>query len=175
MILTCFFSMLTLISSIICSCLVFYNEKSRTEINSKEVLANNDVYKSSTIIYNQDNTLYLTGLEPGFSMQQSFSITNNNSDAISYSINWDNVESTWGNNNKPEEFVYSLVCSNGEEVKDKTMPIAFKDYSIVEKSTLKTNQTNNCTITITFINTYEDQFYNMNNTFGGTYKVVIND
>lgn len=177
MILTCIFSVLTLISSIICSSLVFYNEKARTEINSEEVLAANNIYKNSTIIYDQNNSIKLSGLEPGFSMQQSFSITNNNSNTIKYNIEWTSVVSTWAESTeaRPEEFLYSLSCSNGEKVDNKKMPVSEKDYVILENLELKTNNTNTCTISITFLNTGLDQSYNLNKSFGGTYKILIKE
>ena len=180
MILTCLFSVLTLISSIICSSLVFYNEKARTEINSEEVLAANNIYKNSTIIYDQNNNLKLSGLNPGFSVQQTFSITNNNSNTIKYNIEWTNVTSTWAENtegmqSRPEEFIYTVSCSNGEKVENKKMPISEKDYLILENLELKTNSTNNCTIKIDFMNTGMDQTYNLGKSFGGTYKVIIKE
>ena len=180
MILTCLFSVLTLISSIICSSLVFYNEKARTEINSEEVLAANNIYKNSTITYEQNNNVKLSGLTPGFSMQQSFSVTNNNSNTIKYNVEWTNVVSTWAENTdgmqaRPEEFIYSISCSNGDKVENKKMPISEKDYMIFENVELKTNNTNTCTITITFLETGLDQTYNLGKSFGGTYKVLIKE
>lgn len=180
MILTCLFSVLTLISSIICSSLVFYNEKARTEINSEEVLAANNIYKNTTIIYDQNNNLKLSGLTPGFSVQQTFSITNNNSNTIKYNLEWTNVISTWGENTngtqaKPDEFVYTITCSNGERVDNKKMPTSEKDYLIFENLEIKTNKTNTCTITITFINTGADQSYNLDKSFGGTYKFIVKE
>ena len=180
MILTCLFSVLTLISSIICSSLVFYNEKARTEINSEEVLAANNIYKNSTIIYDQNNNLKLSGLTPGFSMQQTFSITNNNSNAIKYNLEWTNVTSTWAENtnglqSRPEEFLYTVTCSNGEKVENKKMPVSEKDYIIFENLEIKTNKINTCTITITFLNTGVDQSYNLGKSFGGTYKIIVKE
>jgi hypothetical protein len=116
-ILVCFLSLLTLISSIICSSLVFFNEKARTEVNSNKVLASNDIYKSTSIIYNNDNTLNLSSLEPGFSLEHQFSIVNNNSNTIKYNIEWSDIISTWNTSENsipthPEEFVYSITCTN---------------------------------------------------------------
>ena len=55
--LVCFFSILTFISSTICSSLVFLNEKARTDANSNKVIATNNIYKSTSIIYNQNKTI----------------------------------------------------------------------------------------------------------------------
>ncbi len=180
MILTCLFSVLTFVSSVICSCLVFYNEKARTEVNSSKVLAASNTYKSTTILYNQNNTLSLSSLSPGYSLEQTFSITNNNSNTIKYDIVWDNVTTTWnyssdGINIHPEEFVYSLTCSNGEKVESKKMPIEKKDYVVLNDLELKTNKSNDCTIKITFINNGADQSYNLNKSFSGTYKVSVKE
>lgn len=180
MILTCFFSVLTFISSIICSCLVFYNEKARTEINSNKVLATSNTYKSATILYNQNNYLSISGLIPGNTIEQSFSITNNNSNTIIYDIEWDNVTTTWNYNNDglashPEEFSYALTCSNGEKVENKVMPVDSNDYTIFSNLELKTNKSNECDIKITFINTGNDQSYNLNKSFSGIYKVVVRE
>lgn len=180
MILTCFFSVLTFISSIICSCLVFYNEKARTEANSSKVLASNNTYKSSTISYYQDNTLSLSELNPGDSIERSFSIANDNSNTIYYDIVWNNITSTWNVSNNgvpthPEELTYSLVCSNGEKIEGKQMPTDNNDNVILENIELKTNKSNDCTIKVSFINTGLDQYYNLNKLFSGTYKIVIRE
>lgn len=180
MILTCFFSVLTFISSVICSCLVFYNEKARTEVNSNKVLATNNTYKSTTISYYQNNLLSLSELTPGYNLEQSFSIVNDNSNTIFYDIIWSNVTSTWNisTNNippHPEEFIYSLVCSNGEKIEHKQMPIDNNDNVILENLELKTNKANDCTIKISFINTNLEQSYNLNKSFSGTYKIVVRE
>lgn len=179
-ILVCFFSVLTLISSIICSSLVFFNEKARTEVNSNKVLANNNIYKSTSIIYNNDNTFNLSGLNPGYSVEHSFSILNNNSNTIKYNIEWSDIISTWhtsdpGYQAHPEEFIYSLSCSNGEKVDNKQMPTSTKDNIILENLELKTNKSNDCKIRVTFKSTGLDQSYNLNKSFKGTYKFVIKE
>ena len=178
LILTCFFSVLTLISSIICSSLIFYNEKAITEVNSNKVIASNNIYKSTSIIYNKNNTISLSGINPGYSLEQKFTISNNNSNTIKYNIEWKNVVSTWNvsSNNMqvhPEEFIYSVSCTNGEKVENKTMPTSEKDYIILENLELKTNKTNECTIKILFLNKGVDQSYNSNKSFKGTYKVIV--
>lgn len=179
MILICFFSMLTLISSIICSSLVFYNEKARTDANSSKVLKSNNIYKNASIIYNQNNTLNLSSLNPGYTLEQTFLITNNNSNTMKYNLEWTDVVSTWyysdSNNAHPEEFAYSLACTNGERVNNKQMPDKEKDLIILENLELKTNKSNECTITIKFANTGKDQSYNANKSFKGTYKAVIKE
>ncbi len=179
-ILVCFFSVLTLISSIICSSLVFFNEKARTEVNSNKVLATNNIYKSTSIIYNNNNTFNLSGLTPGYSVEHSFSIVNNNSNTIKYNIEWSDIISTWnvastGIEAHPEEFVYSLSCTNGEKVENKQMPINSDDNVILENLELKTNKSNDCTIRVTFKSTGLDQSYNYNKSFKGTYKFVIKE
>lgn len=178
MILTCFFSVLTLISSVICSCLVFYSENAHTNVNSNKVLASNNIYINTSIIYDENNNLNLSGLTPGFTKEQSFSITNNNSNTIKYNMEWTNIKSTWNYadntiNSHPEEFIYSVTCSNGEKVVNKQMPSSDSDAIILQDLELKTNKSNNCTIKISFINNGQDQSYNLNKLFSGTYKVRI--
>lgn len=180
LILTCFFSVLTLISSIICSSLVFYNEKARTELTSNQVIATSHTYKSTSVIYNQNNTISLSGITPGYNNTQTFSVVNNNSNAIKYNIEWVDVVTTWntannGISSKPEEFVYSLSCSNGEKIENKTMPLSKDDNIILENLELKTNKSNDCTIKISFLNKGVDQSYNYNKSFKGTYKVIVKE
>ena len=55
MILLCSFSVLTLICSIISTSLIFYGDRARTQENSNKVLANNNVYKNTLVVYEQDN------------------------------------------------------------------------------------------------------------------------
>ncbi len=179
-ILICFLSVLTLISSIICSSLVFFNEKARTDVNSNKVLATNNIYKSTTIIYNNNNTLNLSGLTPGYSLEQHFSIVNNNSNTIKYNIEWSDIISTWNTTNNgeqahPEEFIYSITCTNGEKVENKQMPYSNKENIILENLELKTNKSNDCTIKVTFKSTGYEQLYNLNKSFRGTYKFVIKE
>lgn len=179
-ILVCFFSVLTLISSIICSSLVFFNEKARTEVNSNKVLATNNIYKSTSIIYNNNNTLNLSGLTPGYSIEHSFSIINNNSNTIKYNIEWADILSTWNTANAgyqahPEEFIFNLTCTNGEKIENKQMPASNKNDIILEDLELKTNKSNDCTIRVTFKSTGQDQSYNYNKSFRGTYKFVIKE
>lgn len=179
MILLGFFSVATFISSVICSCLVFYNEKARTDINSNKVLAATDINKSTSINYYSNNNLNLSQLQPGYTLEQKFSITNNNSNQINYDIVWNNISSTWnipenGLPAYPDEFVYSLTCTDGQKV-NASMPTNESNMVILENQELKTNKTNECTIKITFIANGYDQSYNLNKSFGGEYKVVVKD
>lgn len=177
MIIACFFSVLTFVSSVICSSLIFYNEKNRTEINSEKVIATKNIYKTSSIIYDQGDSISFSNVTPGYTLTRTFSITNYNSNTIKYKVNWENVVSTWGSEiegiSHPEELIYSLSCTNGEKVVNKQMPINDKDNLIIEGIEVKTNSTNNCTITINFKNTGTDQIYNQNRSFGGKYKVSV--
>ena len=172
MIILCLFSALTFICSLISSITIIVNENARTELNSKEVLASSNIYKSTSIIYNQSNELNLINLVPGQQIIHSFTITNNFSNSTIYSIKWYNVVSNW-NESHPEELVYSLSCTNGEQLQETIMPTSNDNLTILEKLELKTNKTNTCTITITFKSTGLDQAYNFNKSFKGTYKVIV--
>ena len=176
-ILVCFFSVVTLISSLITSTLIFFNEQARTEANSNKVIATNNIYKSTSIVYNQNNTLNLSGLTPGYTNTHYFSITNNNSNSIRYRIEWESITSTWNEevngSSHPEEFIYKLSCSNGETVNQTTMPIS--NTTILKDLELKTNKTNDCSLTVEFINTGVDQSYNNNKSFRGTYKIIVEE
>ena len=176
-----FFSVVTLISSVICTILVYNSEKNKTEVNSNQIIATNKVYRSTSIVYLQDNNLKLSGLEPGYNLVQTFTITNNNSNTIKYDIEWYSVSSTWNtpteeyNEVHPEEFVYKVTCTNGEKTEIKQMPITNDDYEILKNLELKTNKTNECTITITFVQKENEQLYNLNKSFGGTYIVRVKE
>lgn len=181
MILLCLFSVFTFICSLISTIIVISNENARTALNSAEVLASNKKYLTTTIDYEQSNELNLVGLNPGNQFTHNFSITNNQSNTIKYSIKWYNVFSNWTevspliNEAKPDEFVYSLSCTNGEKLENKQMPSQNDDLTILDDLELKTNKTNNCSITITFVSTGLDQSYNLNKTFKGTYKIVVKE
>ena len=144
-----------------------------------EDLADNNIYKSTSIIYEQNNTINLSSLNPGDTRSYSFDITNNNSDSIKYSIKWEDVTSTWytsnTNSSHPEEFVYSLVCSDGSKVENQTMPNTKEEKVIIKNLELKTNKVNTCKLTITFLNKNIDQTYNLNKIFGGTFKVIVEE
>ena len=168
MIVTCFFSIVTFISSIICSSLIFYNEKNRTEINSEKVLATNTIYKNSTIIYDENNSIDFSNVSPGYTTTKKFSITNNNSNVIKYKIYWSDVVSTF----EPDKLIYSLSCSNGEKTSGKSIPTEEEDYIIVDNAELKTNSTNNCSITISYTNN-DEYLADQNRSFGGKYQIEI--
>lgn len=180
-ILLCFFSILTFITSLISTIIVIVNENARTELNSTEVLATNNTYKSTSITYDQPNELNLVNLVPGYTQTNTFTITNEHSNTIKYSVKWYNVNSNWDeinpitNTSKPDEFKYALICSNGEKIEEKIMPTNEDDMTIIKDLELKTNKTNTCTLTIQFISTGLDQSYNFNKTFKGTYKVVVDE
>ena len=178
-ILFCIFSMLTLISSIAYNIFLVSNDKNRTELNSNSVLASNNIYNKIYINYESDNHLNLSNLLPAQSVTKTFSITNNNSKDISYSIVWDNITSTWGLNHydsslvHPEEFLYTLSCTDGTTITNQ-MPINNDNNIILDNLTLKSNSINTCIINIEFTFLEKDQSYNFNKIFEGTYKVVIN-
>lgn len=171
MILIGFLSIITLISSITSSSLVFLNDEAKTEANSQKVLANNNIYKNISINYERSNNIRLSSIQPGYSLEQKFTIDNNGSSTINYNIEWKNISSTW-NTGKPDEFTYQLSCTNGENKKE-SMPVNNDNNIIFENLELVGNSSNNCTIKISFANTGQDQSYNLDKTFGGTYKVVI--
>jgi hypothetical protein len=175
MVVLCVFSVLTFLCSLVSAITIIVNENARTELNSTEVLASNNTYKSTSIIYDQSNELYLLNLSPGYSQSNTFTITNNHSSEIKYSIKWYNVTSNWSEGGHPEEFTYSVTCTNGEQATGKTMPSANEDLTIIEDLELKTNKSNTCTMTISFTSTGLDQSYNLNKTFKGTYKIVVKE
>lgn len=180
MLLISVFSLVTLISSIVCTSLIYFNEKDRTEINGNSVVASKSTYISTSIVYEDNNNLNISSLMPGNNITQSFSITNNNSNTIKYSIKWQNITSTWKDSSEfqiahPEEFVYHLNCTNGEVINNKQMPINNDDEYILRDLELKTNQVNTCTIRFEFVNREIDQSYNFNKQFGGTYKVIVEE
>jgi len=178
MILACFFSILTFITSVICSSLIFYNEKNRTEINSEKVLATKNIFKSSNITYKSNNSVNISNVNPGYTLNKYFSITNNNSNTIKCKVEWANVVSNWGVGSEteeahPEELVYSLSCSNGEKISNKQVPVDNKNNLIIDNLEVKTNNTNNCTLTVTFINNGTNQDYNKTKSFGGKYIITV--
>lgn len=181
MILMCTFSAITMAFSIVCFGLIYYSETVRTELNSNKILANNNIYKKISIIYEQSNSVKLSSITPGYSVTQKFSISNDNSNTIKYDIVWENVTSTWDVASSseigahPEELVYSINCSNGEKIENKVMPTSNENPVILENLELKTNKSNICTITISFVSKGIDQSYNFNKSFGGTYKVLIKE
>ncbi len=178
LILTCVFSVLTFISSLMCSLLVYFNERERTNINGQEVLASNNVYKSSSIIYNQNNQIKIENPTPGYSTTYSFSITNNNADLLKYNVEWDNVSSTWEVPNEtlipnPSEFTYYIECSNGTKVDKKKMPTNSDEYIIMKDLEVKAKDTISCSMKIEFVKKDIDQTYNLNKSFVGTYKIKL--
>ena len=62
------------------------------------------------------------------------------------------------------------------KIENKQMPLADdEDLTIINNLELKTNKTNDCTITFSFVSKDGDQSYNFNKSFGGTYKVVVEE
>ena len=174
MILIGFFSAFTLISSIVSTSIVFMNDETRTEVNSNKVLPDKNIYKNTSIVYDENNHLNISSIDPGYSLEQKFRISNNNSNQIKYSIEWQNVTSTWNEPDaRPAEFTYTLNCSNGEKVISKQMPLS--NEVILDDLELTTNKTNECIITFSFVNTEQDQSYNLNKSFIGTYKVIVKE
>ena len=149
-ILLCFFSVLTFISSVVSSFFVFMNDEVRTEANSHKVLANKNIYKRTAINYDENNSLNIAVINLGYNKEYKFNITNNNSNAITYSLN----------------------CSNGEKVENKDMPLT--NEVIVDNLELATNKTNECTLKINVSN-IANQLNVANGSFTGTYKVVIKE
>ena len=180
MILFSVFSVCTLVISAISCSLIILNEKTHTKINSETILAEKKEYKSTTIIYNQNNTLKLSELNPGDFRSYSFEVLNNNSNTITYSVVWQNVTSNWNavsegySNTHPEEFVYSISCSDGSKIENQKMPYTGEDKEILKDLELRTNSSNSCTLNINFLHKDTDQSYNLNKSFSGTYKVVVN-
>jgi len=171
------FSVLTFISSIITTLVIINNENARTELNSNKVLAANHTYISSSITYKESNSFTIENLNPGDSVTKTFTITNNNSKETKYNIYWSNIESNWGIANMygiihPEEFQYSLFCSNGEKTELKQVPTSGNE-DIYTELTIGTNKTNTCTLTITFEKKEADQSYNLGKSFKGTYNIKL--
>ena len=68
------------------------NDEIRTEANSSKVLASKNIYKRTSIIYDTNNNLKISSINPGYNLEKKFSITNNNSNTIKYLIEWENVK-----------------------------------------------------------------------------------
>jgi hypothetical protein len=179
MILILSFSVLTFITSLICTLVIINNENARTEMNSNKVIAKKNTYISSYITYKESNTFTINNLRPGDTIYKNFVITNNSSKETKYNIYWENIYSNWGNANMygiihPEEFTYTINCSNGEKTEPKQVPINNEgDNIILENITLPTDKTNTCTMALTFNQKEEDQSYNLEKTFTGTYIIKL--
>ena len=150
LILLCVFSMLTFLSSLVYNIFAFNNDKNKTELNSQTILASNNIYIKTNINYYSNNHLILHELFPSDTITKTFSITNNNSEDIIYQIEWNNVYSTWHINNAdntlihPEEFIYSLKCTDGSLISNKEMPINNDNNIILDNLILKSKKTNTC-------------------------------
>ena len=180
MILLSLFSCVTLITSITSMFIILNGDNARTEVNSNKVIASNDIYKSVSIVYETDNTFNISNLNPGDQITKTFTITNNNSDSIFYNIEWRNINSTWQNPSMysephPEEFIYTLQCTNGEKIESAIMPTNNNDPIILENLEIKSNKKNTCNLTMKFNTTGYDQSYNLYKTFEGTIKVIIKE
>lgn len=179
MILFSVFSVCTLIISAISCTFIILNEKTHTKINSESILAEKIEYKSTTIVYKQNNTLKLSELNPGDFRSYSFDVVNNNSNTIYYSVKWQNVTSNWNTVAEgysaahPEELVYSIDCTDGSKIDNQKMPATGEEKVIIQNLELKTNSSNSCTLNINFLHKDTDQSYNLNKSFSGTYKVVV--
>lgn len=175
-----FFSVLTFVFAATSCAFVFYSEKIHTKINGDSVVASNNIYKSTSVVYNGSNNVNLSDLNPGDTRNYTFEITNNNSNTIKYEIEWENVNSNWhiATNGAieahPEELVYSVTCTDGKNVSNQQMPTT-SSTSILKDAELKTNATNTCTLSITFIKNENDQSYNLYKSFGGTYRVIVKE
>ena len=166
------FAILTFISSLISIIIVLNITNTKSEINGNTLISNGSNYQNTIITYYTDNNISLNNLNPGDKIIKKFTISNENSNDLKYKIVWQSVQSTWEDNNgNPEEFTYTLTCSKGEKISRK-MPI--KDEIIIEDLELKTNEINNCTLTIDFININDnEQAYNLNKSFNGKYNIQI--
>ena len=180
MILILSFSVLTFITSLVCTLVIINNENARTEMNSNRVIAKKNTYISSYITYKESNTFTIDGLRPGDVVTKTFVITNNSSKETKYNIYWQNIYSDWGNANMygiihPEEFTYNINCTNGEKTESKQVPINNDgDNVILENLTLTTNKTDTCTMTLIFNKKEEeDQSYNLDKTFTGSYIIKL--
>lgn len=179
MILILSFSVLTFITSLICTLVIINNENARTEMNSNKVIAKKNTYISSYITYKESNKFTINNLKPGDRVNKTFVINNNNSKEIKFDLYWENIYSDWGTANMygiihPEEFTYTVACTNGEKTESKQVPLnSNEDLKILENITLQTNKTNTCTISFLFEKKDIDQTYNLEKTFTGTYKVKL--
>lgn len=166
------FTILTFLSSLISIFIIISVGNTKSEINGNTLISNGNNYQDTIITYYTDNNLSLANLNPGDRIVKKFTISNENSNDLKYKIFWQSIKSDWQEKDgKPEEFMYTLMCTKGEKV-NKKMPL--KDEVILEGLELRTNETNDCTLTIEFINNNEDeQAYNLNKNFSGKYTVQI--
>ena len=91
MILILSFSVLTFITSLICTLVIINNENARTEMNSNKVIAKKNTYISSYITYKESNTFTINNLRPGDTIYKNFVITNNSSKETKYNVYWENI------------------------------------------------------------------------------------
>lgn len=159
LILICSFSLLTLICSSISIILLANIEKTHGEMNSNNILGNKKDIKKVTITYYENNNIDLIIKE------KRFAIANTNSDTIKYKIEWENTNII---NTTITNYNITLSCSNGEKI---TKEIPTTKNIIFENLELKTNQTNNCMISLNEINPTEAT----DKTLEATYKIIIDE
>ena len=166
MILICFFSILTFISSVITTIILFRIEHNRDEIKTTSLKATTKNYQKNSITYYGDNNISLVDLLPGAKIEKSFSIANINSDTLKYTIKWHNVVSNWNFEN--ENFIYTLNCDDFEKI-IKKMPT--NPEEIITEQEIKSNSQNNCVLTIEVL----DSEYIPGNEFSASYIISIED
>ena len=168
------FSILTFISSIICTSLVYLNESARTSINSKEVLANSNNFKSISITYDTKNEIDINDLNQNKTIRKNFKITNHNSDDLTLSLKWMNVDTDWyqideTRGERKNVFNYSISCNGTNIIENKEMPKNNEENTSQIK--LKSNKENECYIDINFQT--ENDIYMTPKRFKGTFKIIL--
>ena len=165
MILICFFCVLTFISSITTTILLFNIENHHDEIKTTGIKGSNKNYQNTFITFNGENNIKIDNIFPGNRIEKSFSITNNNSDSIRYGISWQNITTSLTEEN--ENFYYLLKC---DDLSTPIIAMPISNATIANNLELKGNHTNNCTITIEVGNDMP-----LDNNFNASYIIKIDE
>lgn len=146
--------------------------------NSKNISA---VSKSLKLLFEDGETISVENIEPGWTAEKTFTVKNKGSVNLYYSINYGNLVNTFIN----DEMIYTLSCTRYSNYENKTIsgtcdgitssiPYSFNESTkkMIGGILIEPNITHEYTLTITFVETGENQNYNKLKTFNTKLQIL---
>ena len=156
----CVLSIFTFTTSLFSSLLIYFNDNNHTRVNSNSVTSKITKYKKSMIVYENGKHVDIRNIGAGFDANYLVSITNDNSDDISFQIKWDNVKNDW-NPIDYQNFIYSVNCDNGAVIDNQSMPFSSEGKVILSPLVVSSNKTVSCGIRVRYNSNYLEQTSNV--------------
>ena len=155
---------LVLLTLVVTTTYAWFSTNVKGNENSKNIISSTATLK---IDFTDGKQIVLENAKPGSSTTKTFTVKNTGTDTVYYKINWQEFNNTITN----DELTIKLTCTSSSGTCSGVTEEAAYDRDIKDNIELPTGVTHTYTLTVSFIDTNQNQKENQGKSFSGVLQI----